>query len=169
LIQDLRNAGVDATISLSKNKIASGQKSLFQKYSTAKCPDTEVVTFDGKVIGIWQGVAMDSLKYHPGVPCPTTLLPAGNHPWNNFMAISGVATCRVGGPRPSTHLLGHPTPYAYVLQVLYKTLKHKTFGEGHHRNVQEIKTISLWWMAFEKSISEISQVDLRISRGNVWE
>jgi hypothetical protein len=79
LIQDLRNAGVElpdnATISLSKNKIAGGQKSLFRKFSTAEC-----ITFDGKVRGVWQGVAMDILKYHLSAPRPTTLLPTGNYP-----------------------------------------------------------------------------------------
>jgi hypothetical protein len=29
------------------------------------------------VMGVWQGVAMDSLKFHPGPPCPTLLRPAG--------------------------------------------------------------------------------------------
>jgi hypothetical protein len=27
-------------------------------------------------MGIWHGVAMDSFKFHPGPPCPTTLCPA---------------------------------------------------------------------------------------------
>jgi hypothetical protein len=27
-------------------------------------------------MGVWQGVAMDSLKFHPGLPCPTLLCPA---------------------------------------------------------------------------------------------
>jgi hypothetical protein len=30
--------------------------------------------------GVWQGVAMDSLKFHPGPPCPTHLRPAGGPP-----------------------------------------------------------------------------------------
>jgi hypothetical protein len=33
-----------------------------------------VMTF---AMGAWQGVAMDSLKFHPGPPCPTLLRPAG--------------------------------------------------------------------------------------------
>jgi hypothetical protein len=28
-------------------------------------------------MGVWQGVAMDSPKFHPGPPCPTLLRPAG--------------------------------------------------------------------------------------------
>jgi hypothetical protein len=37
---------------------------------------------DGAIInmGVWQGVAMDSLKFHPGPPCPTLLRPAGGPP-----------------------------------------------------------------------------------------
>jgi hypothetical protein len=32
-------------------------------------------------MGIWEGVAMDSLKFHPGPPpCPTLLRPAGGPP-----------------------------------------------------------------------------------------
>jgi hypothetical protein len=30
-------------------------------------------------MGVWQGVAMDSLKYHSGPPCPTHLRPVGGH------------------------------------------------------------------------------------------
>jgi hypothetical protein len=32
------------------------------------------------VIGVWQGVAMDSLKLHLGPPHPTPLCPAGRSP-----------------------------------------------------------------------------------------
>jgi hypothetical protein len=42
-------------------------------------------------MGVWEGVAMDSLKYHLGLPCPTFL-------------------CSVGGPplkRPYGHFRGH--------------------------------------------------------------
>jgi hypothetical protein len=31
-------------------------------------------------MGVWQGVAMDSLKFHLGLPCPTLLCPAGRPP-----------------------------------------------------------------------------------------
>jgi hypothetical protein len=27
--------------------------------------------------GVWQGVAIDSLKFHPGLTCPTLLCPVG--------------------------------------------------------------------------------------------
>jgi hypothetical protein len=33
-------------------------------------------------IGVWHGVAMDSLKYHPGPSCPTLLRPVG--PYSHF-------------------------------------------------------------------------------------
>jgi hypothetical protein len=31
----------------------------------------------GQSTGVWQGVVTDSLKFHPGQPCPTLLRPAG--------------------------------------------------------------------------------------------
>jgi hypothetical protein len=31
-------------------------------------------------MGVWQGVALDSLKFHRGPPCPTPLRPAGGPP-----------------------------------------------------------------------------------------
>jgi hypothetical protein len=34
----------------------------------------------GKVTGVWQGVAMDSLKFHLSLSCPTLLRPAGGRP-----------------------------------------------------------------------------------------
>jgi hypothetical protein len=34
-------------------------------------------------MGVWQGVAMDSLKYHSGPQCPTLLCPAGG-PYSRF-------------------------------------------------------------------------------------
>jgi hypothetical protein len=33
-----------------------------------------------EIMGIWQGEAMDSLKYYPGSLCPTLLRPAGGIP-----------------------------------------------------------------------------------------
>ena len=40
---------------------------------------------------IFHWVSMDSLKYRQGPPCPTSIHPAGDHPWNGVTAISGVA------------------------------------------------------------------------------
>jgi hypothetical protein len=48
----------------------------------------EVQIYDADM-GIWHGVAMDSLKIHPGMPYPTLL-------------------CRAGGLRPSSTLLDTP-------------------------------------------------------------
>jgi hypothetical protein len=31
-------------------------------------------------MGVWKEVAMDSLKFHPGPPCPTLLGPVGRPP-----------------------------------------------------------------------------------------
>jgi hypothetical protein len=42
-------------------------------------------------IGVWQGVAMDFLKFHPGPPYPTLLRSAGGPPLKGLTAIYGVA------------------------------------------------------------------------------
>jgi hypothetical protein len=39
-----------------------------------------VYFFTDKLMVIWQGVAMDSLKFHPDAPCPTLLSPVGQSP-----------------------------------------------------------------------------------------
>jgi hypothetical protein len=40
------------------------------------------------LMGVWQGVAMDSLKFHMGLPCPTLLRPVGKptlkQPYSRF-------------------------------------------------------------------------------------
>jgi hypothetical protein len=50
-------------------------------------------------VGVWQGVAMNSLKFYSGLPCPALLRPAGGPPLE----------------QPYGRLLPfeHPTPYAY--------------------------------------------------------
>jgi hypothetical protein len=49
-------------------------------------------------MGVWQWVAMESLKFHLGAPCPTLLRPAGGpsqkRPYDRF-------------------IFGHPTPYGW--------------------------------------------------------
>jgi hypothetical protein len=60
-------------------------------------------------MGVWQGVAMDSLKYHMGPPWPTLLHPTVRPPL-------GWPAHRVVGLRPYYSLFGHPTPNAYVLR-----------------------------------------------------
>jgi hypothetical protein len=67
-------------------------------------------------MGAWQEVAMDSLKLHPGLACPTLLGPAGGPTlkWPN-------SRFRTGGLRPSFTLLDTPhhtsnsIPRDYVL------------------------------------------------------
>jgi hypothetical protein len=76
-------------------------------------------------MGIWKGVAMDSLKYHPGLNCPTLLRSVGRPPqkWPyghtalqsyGLMAVWGVAHLQGGRPSAVFYPLGHPTPYAYA-------------------------------------------------------
>jgi hypothetical protein len=50
-----------------------------------------------KYIGIWQGVAMDSQKFHPGPPCPTLLRPAGGpcKSASRLARINGVSVCEL--------------------------------------------------------------------------
>jgi hypothetical protein len=59
-------------------------------------------------IGVWQGVAMNSLKFHPGPPCHTLLCPVGGpHLKRAYSRFRGGLSTRqvVGGLRPSsTHL-----------------------------------------------------------------
>jgi hypothetical protein len=50
-------------------------------------------------MGVWQGVAMDSFKFHLGPPCPTLPRPTGRPPLKRpyaLMAVSEVA-CPQGG------------------------------------------------------------------------
>jgi hypothetical protein len=55
-------------------------------------------------IGVWQGVAMDSLKYHLGPPCLSFLRPAGGPPlkrtYSHFR----------GSPPAGRAVCGHPLP-----------------------------------------------------------
>jgi hypothetical protein len=58
-------------------------------------------------MGVWQGVNIDSLKFHPGLPCPTFLRPVGRQPfqrWSTRKTACGLAVF---------HLFEHPTPYTY--------------------------------------------------------
>jgi hypothetical protein len=68
------------------------------------------------IIGIWQGVVMDSLKFHLSPSCPTPLCPAGSHPCNNLTAVLGVAACRACGLWPSSTTLDtpHHTPLSNI-------------------------------------------------------
>jgi hypothetical protein len=50
-------------------------------------------------MGVRQGVAMNSLKFHQGPPCPALLQPAVRPP---LITISGGAASKAGGLRPSS-------------------------------------------------------------------
>jgi hypothetical protein len=72
-------------------------------------------------MGVWQGVGMDSIKFHPGLLCPNLLLPAGRPAGKpplkrlyGLMAFSGVALPQGRQPATVFYPLGHPTPYAYA-------------------------------------------------------
>jgi hypothetical protein len=60
------------------------------------------------IMGVWQGVTMDSLKYPPGPPCPALLCPAGRPPlkWHYRRFRAGSPT----GRAPYDRLQLHWTP-----------------------------------------------------------
>jgi hypothetical protein len=70
-------------------------------------------------MGVWQGVAMDSLKFHLGLPCPTLLRPVGGPPLNRQYSRLR------GGPPTGQMACGHllpcwpPTPYACALHPFH--------------------------------------------------
>jgi hypothetical protein len=71
-------------------------------------------------MAVWQGVAMHSLKFHPGLPCPTLLWPAGKPPlkWphNHFRGGLRLPSAhKVAGLWPSSTPL---TPHALRLWSL---------------------------------------------------
>jgi hypothetical protein len=49
-------------------------------------------------MGVWQRVAMDSLKFHPGLPCPTLLRPAGGPYLDSLTAVLELAHLHGGRP-----------------------------------------------------------------------
>jgi hypothetical protein len=59
-------------------------------------------------MGVWLGVAMDSLKFYPGLPYPTLLRRAGRPPLKRPYAVSGVALPPYAYDHKS--LLKHPGP-----------------------------------------------------------
>jgi hypothetical protein len=65
------------------------------------------------VMGVWQGVGMDSLKFHSGLPCPTLLRPAGRQPLKRIYSHfrGGLPT----GWAACSHLLPIWTPAALYL------------------------------------------------------
>jgi hypothetical protein len=67
-------------------------------------------------MGVWQGVAMDSPKFHPGLPCPTLLCPVGGPPLkrpyqdSTAWGIQGGRRCAAGGVPAGRRRVGHGGP-----------------------------------------------------------
>jgi hypothetical protein len=55
-------------------------------------------------MGVWQGVAMDSLKFHPGPACPILLNPDGSDPLKRPYGLFR------GGPPAGLAASGHFLP-----------------------------------------------------------
>jgi hypothetical protein len=66
-----------------------------------------------RIVGVWQGVAMDSIMYHSGLPYPILLHSAGGPPRNGLTAVSRVVCLKYGRPAAVFYPFGHPTLYAY--------------------------------------------------------
>jgi hypothetical protein len=86
-------------------------------------------------MGVRQGVAMDSLKFHPGLPCPTLLRLAG------------------GLPAAVFYPFGHPTPYAYVHEVVTRPIWITTTtrqSKPHDlAQIQFSRDMALWYGTME--------------------
>jgi hypothetical protein len=61
-------------------------------------------------ISVWQWVALDSLIFHPGPPCPTFLRLTGGQRATCRKAVSGVARPHSGRPAAVFHPFGQRTP-----------------------------------------------------------
>jgi len=68
-------------------------------------------------MGVWQGLAMESLKFHPGLLCPTLVCPAGGPSLKRPCGHFRVACLQVGRPAVIFYPFGHPTPYAYGINI----------------------------------------------------
>jgi hypothetical protein len=79
-------------------KVSNGDRNAGQKRCTSKKMALKMT------VGVWQGVAMDSLKFHPGPPCPTLLRPAGGPPPKRPYSRFG------GGPPAERAACGHLLP-----------------------------------------------------------
>jgi hypothetical protein len=71
-------------------------------------PRSEGRCFALKIMGVWQGVAMDSIEFHPGPPCPTLLcrFRGGPRAWR-------AACCRLL-PLWTPHAVGLCSKYLFV-------------------------------------------------------
>jgi len=60
-------------------------------------------------LGVWQWVAVDPVKFHPGFPCPTLLCRTGGPPPQTALKpFQGWPTWRAGSLWPSTTILNNP-------------------------------------------------------------
>jgi hypothetical protein len=93
-----------------------------------------------------EGVTTDSLKFHPGPPCPTLIRPAGGPPTKRHFG--GVARPQGGRPPAVFFPLGYPFPYGpggiqhkkrrrkamlqqYGDRPFFKSPELKASGESH--------------------------------------
>jgi hypothetical protein len=90
-------------------------------------------------MGAWQGVAMDSLKFHPGLPCPTLLNPAGGPP------LKRPYSCFKDGLQPSSTFLDtpHRTPMRKARRVARRVAPSVGYSLGDV--VAGIKVDELEW------------------------
>jgi hypothetical protein len=95
-------------------------------------------------IGVWQGVAMDSPKYHYGPPCPTLLCPAGEpsltQPYGCFRGgrLVGWATCGYLSPSWTPHAI------RLCLQRLYSI----THNCSHYSCFYLLITFAMFFFVF---------------------
>jgi hypothetical protein len=64
-------------------------------------------------------MAMDSLKFHLGLPSPTFHALQASHPLNGLKAILGVARPQGGQPVAILYPFGHPTLNTYAHGATY--------------------------------------------------
>jgi hypothetical protein len=75
--------------------------------------DVEIIM---QIMGVWQAVAMDSLKFHSGLPCPTLQHPACGSPLKR--PFKGWTTHRAGGLWPSSTPLDTPCHVVGTVRLL---------------------------------------------------
>jgi len=89
-------------------------------------------------MGVWQGVAMDSLKFHPSPPCPTLLCPAGEpplrRPYSHFR----------GGLPAGRAACAHPTPYAYAFSVYLRHVESRLMNTEKTIIIRGLKVHNLF-------------------------
>jgi hypothetical protein len=83
-------------------------------------------------MGIWQGVAMDSLQFHLGPPCPTFSRLAVRLPLKWSTAVIGVAHLQGGRPAAIFYPFGHPTLYVYGSSLI-EMVKNLVLEMFHHQ------------------------------------